>query len=364
MVALLAEPFYGRSVWGQNLIAGLVNRLKSKRILYRQVAAMQDIPAGCRYMFVIGTDSDWVKSILESADQKGISPILISNDGCQRFSCRYSAVCSDDVNSMRDLIRRLSARDKRRIGLYGVNPQSLSDLSRLNGYRAALSPDAVCVYYNHASLAQCYEDFFHQPEWPDAVICTNGFAAVSLVRHLQADRPDAMQKMLIISCQESRLADCCAGKILNVHLDYCEYGKAAVLLYETIRKADYLSHIVMRMKWNMQELEQWEKPGSPIAVSAEKKMLSTSAASFYHDTELSEMMHLERLCHELSPEDAMILNGLLAGCSCTAIAMKYYLTPSTVKYRIRRMMNACGLKDRARLLELIRQYGLHFPAGE
>ena len=40
--------------------------------------------------------------------------------------------------------------------------------------------------------------------------------------------------------------------------------------------------------------------------------------------------------------------------------MKHYLTPSTVKYRLKRMVTASGLEDKTELLDLIQKYDLHF----
>lgn len=92
MVALLAEPLYARSIWGQKLTESLISQLKCKRIPFNQAVCMEDIPEECRYLFVIGTDHEWVGSVLKVASHRGIYPILISNEGSQRFDCRYSTV--------------------------------------------------------------------------------------------------------------------------------------------------------------------------------------------------------------------------------------------------------------------------------
>ncbi len=362
MVALLAEPLYARSIWGQKLTEGLVSQLKCKRIPFEQPSSMEDIPEECRYLFVIGTDHEWVGSVLQAATQRGIYPILMSNEDGHCFHYSYSTVCSDAMNSMRQLMQWLYSKGCRSVALYGVNPKSLSDKSRLRAYQAAIAPSSPLVYYNRVSLQQCFEELSAQGNWPDAFICTNGFAAVSLARHLRVEQPDGLKKRLIVSCQESALAGHYAEQILNIRLNYLEYGKAAVLLYEMLRKAEYLSHIVINVEWNMQELNQQDQDedlqfpctgGYPV-------LTSESSSAFYRDGELDDMMRLEKLCSDLSLEDQAILKELLNGENSTSIAMKHYLTPSTVKYRLKRMVTTSGLEDRAELLALIRKYDLHF----
>lgn len=358
MVALLAEPLYARSIWGQKLTESLISQLKCKRIPFNQAVCMEDIPEECRYLFVIGTDHEWVGSVLKVASHRGIYPILISNEGSQRFDCRYSTVCSDVMSSMHDLVQWLYSRNCHRVGLYGVNPKSISDMSRLRAYQAAIAPVSSLIYYNQTSLRKCFEELSTQKPWPDALICTNGFAAISLVRRLKAEQPEVFENLLIVSCQESTLAGYYAENIVSVHLNYLEYGKAAVLLYEMLRKSDYLSHIVMNMKWNMQELDTDDKPR--LSYSNLHEPVFEPSAAFYRDDELNDMMCLEKLCAILSSEDRMILKGLLNGENSTSLAMKHYLTPSTVKYRLKRMVTASGLEDKTELLDLIQKYDLHF----
>ena len=68
------------------------------------------------------------------------------------------------------------------------------------------------------------------------------------------------------------------------------------------------------------------------------------------------MMVLEMLLHALSAEDRAILSGLLAGQSLSVIADSTFMTISTVKYRIKRMVAVSGLNDKDHMLELINAY--------
>jgi len=261
------------------------------------------------------------------------------------------------MSSMRYLVNWLQAHQCHRIGLYGVNPESLSDLSLLQGYQAAIGFAPAYIYYNNSSLSQCYNELAQQSDPPDALICTNGFAAISMVRRLKAEQPEYLQRLKIISCQKSALAACYADHILSIHHNSNEYGKSAVLLYENLRKADYLSHMLMLVNWDMRELDCAGQAHliTPSALS-HPAIVSEPVASFYRDQELNDMMVLEMLLHDLAPEDRVILSGLMAGQSLASIADQVFMTISTVKYRIKRMVSASGLSDKGRLLALIQQY--------
>ena len=87
---------------------------------------------------------------------------------------------------MRRLVELLRGRGHGRIALYGVNPQSVSDESRMDSYLAALGGEdgRRHVFFNSGSLENCFEQFMARAQQYDAVICANDFAAISLVRRL------------------------------------------------------------------------------------------------------------------------------------------------------------------------------------
>ena len=77
---------------------------------------------------------------------------------------------------------------------------------------------------------------------------------------------------------------------------------------------------------------------------------------FYEDDEINEMMLLEKLLYESEELDRQIIQRLLAGDSYEQIAEKSYLTVSTVKYRVKKMVSLCRLENRTQLLNLLRSY--------
>ena len=79
---------------------------------------------------------------------------------------------------MRRLVELLRGRGHGRIALYGVNPQSVSDESRMDSYLAALGGEdgRRHVFFNSGSLENCFEQFMARAQQYDAVICANDFA--------------------------------------------------------------------------------------------------------------------------------------------------------------------------------------------
>lgn len=356
MVPILVEPAYSNSVWCVSLLEGLIGEFKQKRIPFCRIGSLEEIPHGERYLYLIGSDAEWVRAALTASNRMGVYPILLCNQSYHTFEADYSAVCSDVMNSTRRLVELLCQRGCRRIALYGVNPKSVSDESRKESYLAAMNSPAAegDVFYNSGSLENCFEEFYRRIEIYDAVICANDFAAISLVRRLGARDPERLSRLAMAGCADTRLSQLYGTKILSVRVNFAEYGRAAVMLMEDLRKNPYLSHVVMMIRWDVGAKTQPEQPydTQPPEIQA----LPSAQDVFYDDQELTEMMLLEKLLSEMEDLDRRIVRLLLDGAAYERISEECFLTESAIKYRVKKMVRTCHVKGRSELTALLRRY--------
>lgn len=238
MVLILVEPSYSRSIWCLNLLDGLTGEFKQKRVPFRQIASLDVAGPDDRYIYLIGSDNAWVRAALAACNRIGIYPILLCNQAYHTFDADYSTVCSDVINSMRRLVELLRGRGHGRIALYGVNPQSVSDESRMDSYLAALGGEdgRRHVFFNSGSLENCFEQFMARAQQYDAVICANDFAAISLVRRLGLRDPALLERLAIAGCADARLTQLYGSHILSVRVNFVEYGRAAVTCWKICAK--------------------------------------------------------------------------------------------------------------------------------
>ncbi len=356
MIPILVEPAYSNSVWCVSLLEGLTGEFKQKRIPFCRIDALEEVPPGERYLYLIGSDAEWVRAALTACNRIGVYPILLCNQSYHTFDADYSAVCSDVMNSTRRLVELLRRRGCGRIALYGVNPKSVSDESRKASYLAAL--DGVAgegdVFYNSGSLENCFEQFYPRAEQYDAVICANDFAAISLVRRLGQRDPAQLERLAVAGCADTRLTQLYGEKILSVRVNFAEYGRAAVMLMESLRKNPYLSHVVMMIRWDVGA----ERTGAAAAPAPQPALpaLPSEQDVFYDDRELTEMMLLEKLLSEAEELDRRIIELLLEGAAYERISEECFLTESAIKYRVKKMVRICRVKGRAELTALLRRY--------
>ena len=355
MVSILIEPSYARSVWCTSVLDGLVGQLKQKRIAYGLASNLGEISRGAEYAFVVGTGDPWVNAALMGCNQMGVHPILLCSQATHRFNCNYSSVCSDVPSSTRHVIEQLRLLGITRVALYGVNPQSIADQSRMECYLSMVEKENQAVFYNEGSMKRCYADFMKAGDRFDAVLCANCFLAISLVRCLRREAPERLRRLHIIGYQEVRLTERYADDIYTLRLNFHEYGKAAVMLMDCLQKNPHLTHATMAIDWDISELEM-ETRDLPRQPAAPIPDLPDALDVFYEDSELHEMMLVESLLYESEEVDRKIIEGLMRDASYEQIAESCFMSVSTVKYRLRKMLDLCHFRNRAELIELLRQY--------
>ena len=189
----------------------------------------------------------------------------------------------------------------------------------------------------------------------DAVICANDFTAISLVRNLLAAYPQELERLLIIGCAETCLTEYYSPYILSIRVNFQEYGKAAVTLLENLKRNPYLSHAVMSIRWDfspltsLRKLDGGARDSSPASIPESRDI-------FYQDTELSGMLRLERMLNECDSLDREIIECLLREESYDSISESCFVTVSTIKYRVKKMIGTAEAADRRDLIRLLREY--------
>ena len=339
MYRLILEPAYAESVWCKQIVQGLIGELKKRR----EDHALEGTPAAGDTVFIIGSQPHWLSGALCRCNELGIVPILLCNSQRKLPGGRYHCVCSDISGSMRQLTAGLKQRHGNRLALYGINPDSVGDHSRQAAFCLECADGQLFI--NEGSLARCYERFIARQEAFDAVICTNGFAAISLYRRL---RQDGRSIPPIISCAQTLLSRYYEAVITSVDMNYNRFGKTALAIADLARKQTQLSEVTATVQWSLPQ--QLQAPLTPIDSHPNPK------ADFYQDGELQEMLQLENMLSACDEVDLTILSMLMDNNSYSQMAQVCYLTEGAVKYRARKMRQLCGVAEKEDLRELLQNY--------
>lgn len=350
MVCILIDPTYADSVWCKHFLDCLRNELRKNRITFCEI--FETVPDNAKAVFIIASDYEWTKEAIYQLNQNKIHPILICNHQENFEGCEYSCVSSDINVSIKSLLDEINADGRCKVALYGVNTNSISDIGKADALFSR-KDNRFCnvkVFHNDGNLQGCYESFLPLVNDFDAVICTNDFAAVSLVKNLKRDAPDALKHMTVLSMDRSVISEYYRDSITSIDIDYEQYGKAAVFIYKSQEKHQFISNITVTVPWRMDKTHPLEK-GKKASLN-----LPEGHDAFYQDTKIKEMLKIEKLLNLCDATDKIIISGLLHKQSYESIGLTCFLTENAIKYRIKRLLNDSGISDKSVLLNLLNEY--------
>lgn len=350
MVGILLEIDYASSLWGQNLYKSLKKKLRQNRISYCQI---DDIcPDNLDAVFIIGSNKNWTLHAIKQLNEGGIRPILLCSQYESLPGCIYSCVCSDIDTAMKNLLDTLKEQGKNRVALYGMNSQSIGDTGRVNSLLTWKDPciDSMKLFNNDGSLQKCFDKFYLHIDEFDAVICANDFVAVSLVKRLKEMEPDRLDKLQIVSCVANRLSDYYREYILSMNIDFEQYGQAALYIYREHAKHPYLAEITTKIAWTLDN-EHTQPERSSVQMNPTK-----NEDSFYSDSELKEMLIVDKYLTLSDETEQSIVEGFIQGLSYNDIADKCFFTVSGIKYRTQGLLEKIGAESKNQLIELLKRY--------
>ncbi len=350
MVGILLDSEYRKSLWCKSLYESLVQSLRRKRIPFCDIT--QTVDHTLDAIFIIASDREWCLSAVTQLNQNGITPILICNQSENLPGCIYSCVCSDIHASMKNLLDTLRSKGRNRLALYGINTDSLADISRVDSLFHWREPDlqTMQIFNNHGSLQNCFARFFDRIDEFDAAICANDFAAVSLVRNLENRAPEKLDDIYIVSCAQTQISHIYRHRIVSLNMNFDQYGEAAVYVYHTLKKHPYLSGMTARVLWSL-DSNLTAPPLSSVILE-----LEPGEDAFYNDRELAEMLIVDKVLNAADDMEKTILKSLWQKQTVEQIAERCFMTVSGVKYRVRKLLTECGAQSKDELVSLLGQY--------
>lgn len=345
MVVILCEDIFEESIWCQKIYNGLKKELKKRRISYSKTSDSNTISSGDT-VYIIGSSYIWINNSISLCNALNIVPIVLCNQINDMLYGKYHSISTDTNACMKQLISSTNTTSLTRIALYGINNNSLSDLSRTKSYIEQTN-NTSGIFVSNGSLENCFNKFIPRVSEFDTVICVNNYAAISLVRNLSENCPSALERLEIISCSSSKLSSIFSKFIIFVDTNFECYGKAALEISELSEKNPYISGINVTINW--------DSNSTPLPKTAADKSDIAQIDSFYKDAEILKLLKIEKLLDICDDLDMQIIKMLMNGNSYDTIAEKCLFAKESVKYRIKKYIKICEVNTKSEFIDLINE---------
>ena len=344
-VKILCEEVYAETIWCKELLGGLQKELKKRRLAFElctKFVAQSEEEIIC----LIGMSHSWLENFISKYNESDCIPIVLSSLSALNIEGKYHFIGPDMEAAVKKLKESSICAGRTKIALYGASYSSDLDKDRTKLF-SPLIKDSTDIYLNTGNLENCFRSFLTKAFGYDAVICTNGYAAVSLVKKLEKETPKFLEKLVIISCEEVLKHSKYNQWISLIDLNLESYGATAVAMMEMTDGQSEISAITVKMNVNISEIPEKDH---------EEPDVLTEQHQLYEDPEIIHMAKIEQLLRDADDLDHHIIAMLLDNAKYSDIADSCYMTEGNIKYRVKKYMSICDCKTKKELLELLQEY--------
>lgn len=354
MFYIISEPEYETSTWYKHIIDGLHTERRKKRYSVKFIQDFSELKS-CRIadtdiIFVIGTNNDWILNTVSNCKIFFSNKIIIlGNHNPPPGGNTYSVVSGDIEKDIMLLYSYLLSYDKKKIALYGINPDSTSDNIRKKSF-LAIGGSENALFYNDKSLKDCYENFYNLISDYDGVICTNDFAAISLLKNLKNSPAP-----FIVSCGGTLLSAFFSPSITRIKTNYEDFGKSAFTLARMIED-DSINSINIKLKGKFIAGDTTDF--LPLKSENTHTILNKQKThdNFYADSEIDEMLKVERLFNSCDADDLLLLDRVLSGKKYADIAKELFMSENGIKYRMKNMFKICEKESKKEFIKMLKNH--------
>lgn len=340
VITLIRDNSFVHSIWYTQIEDGIRREASKKR--YRIVIRQEPEPED-EIVLIVGASPAWISEKTNKAIGMHLKTVAVNGEDTTSFR-RCSLVFPDYQMAAKECISYLHKCGRTKTALYGINPESSSDLKKAKYF------EGYPLFYNTGSLLECYRSFSVRSDEFDSLICMNDVVAVSLQKHLEEENKNT-DKMLI-SYGNSLILDFLQRKIASVLVDNSELGVQAVRLCSFLAKNDTDVTVKLEIPCRLVLPEKDELSGEDM----ENSIFPDPEVDYYNDPEVDELLGIEELLQKADVTDMKILWGLLERKRYPDLTEEVNLSETALKYRINRMKQATNSRNKRELVEKIKKY--------
>jgi len=355
MFYILIEENYAENNRFHKLLDGITSVAKKKHVDVAVYKTVDELPEECRVAILICQSLKWSTERIGELNRKNIHPLVF---GFQYLDTmyKYSSIAPNYTKSAYRITKYILSGNKGKTAILGYNEDSLPDKLKYTGIKYAVN-EAGCEYQifrNKGDVLECLCNFAENSSDIENIVCCNDNIAVMLYNKY----PEIVRAKKMCSCSGIKISEFFENPYPVCRIDYYEGGIQLAKLYRFLIKQDVIYSTVMT--FDMDLVGAGGESDIPMAAPTVEEIYSVSQVDFYGDKSFRDMEMLDNMLSGCDETDIAILSDVTNGSTYEKIAEKYYLAINTVKYRVKKMLDAVGVDSRRSLIALLADYGVKF----
>ena len=352
------------SYWHDQFLNGIKSEAAKRDYIIRLLDQdnFEESISGCPKdwpVIITGYAKKWIKLSTEKVIAAGLRPIICSppdgNDRCNgvRFELK-ECIC--------DVVDYLLWCGRRNMAFLGCNPSSVADSIKQKAFTEHCTLRNVEVFDNYPcveSLMTCVDSFLKvlSSKKYNAVICANDTVAVYFMELAEQKGFSVPKDIYIVGMGDTSIGKQLKVPLTSVGFDYYEMGKQAINVFRFMRKNNSQAHIMVSLPCpiTVRASTEYKKTGNNIYHKEKLENDTEMYGGYFSDTDISKIVFSEAFLQECDEIDKQIVLMLSENKTYEKMAEELSVSDRTIRYRVMKMMNRFGVKNKRELADRMKQ---------
>ncbi len=369
-IHIYVDPSYKDSLWCKQTLKGISDEATKKRYTVKMLDTDNiygvDLDAFFdseekRILIVLATSVNQSRKFNDYFNTHGVH-LLYINHQSTNASYRFSNILIDYYDSMRKITEYLEGCGRKLIALYGINPDSSTDLIKKNFFEernrcVQQYGNGENIYYRELDdkdslTIDCFENFRRSLEYYDAVICANDLVARLLIDDLQKVGVRVPEDLYVVSFGDYILAQLGNPTITAVAIDHEQLGRQSVYTYSYLRKASSDVYITAKVAPKLTIGEstarsEFQKPKASLSDTPKKEHVT----NFFNHPEIQAIITFENMLTKCDKLDMQILIGIMSSMTYIQLSEQLFVSENVISYRVKRLCKLAQISSKTKLAE-------------
>lgn len=373
-IHIYVDPSYMESLWCKQTLKGISEEATKKRYSIKMLETDNIYTAdlnsffeddGKRVLIVLATSVIQSEKFNSYFNKNGVH-LLYINHRSTNASYRFSNIIVDYQDAMSTITKYLEGCGRNKIALYGINPDSSTDLIKKNFFldrQKFIAPYGVAdnIYLRNSNdkdspTIDCFEQFYSNINSYDSVICANDLIARLLISDLSKMGVRVPEDLYVVSFGDYILAQIGKPTITSIAIDHEQLGRQSVYTYSYLRKAANDVYITAMIATKLSIGESTAMTECNNQASSHTVPMYEDTPDFFNHPEILTIITFENMLTKCDKLDMQILIGIIRSMTYYQLAEKLFVSENVISYRVKRLCKLAGLPSKNKLAECANRF--------
>lgn len=342
--------------WVSDILKGIKSEADKKNLPIREIF-LPDDSADTKdedIVLAVGHTRGWLEQAAYRIKRGGMRAIVVNADPTSGISNASAFVCFDYSAAMAELADYLKYCGKIRVAFVGCGGRLSFESKRRAFEEAAGERGLHYKTYRFPNISEMVPALVREHNSFDAVVCSRDAEAFHLISAFKKRRIFVPDDMYVVGIGGDTMSAAAAPSITTIHTDFQKLGTAAVKVQRFLSQNLEDGSAVVKIQCPLIIRGTTENKTAPHNHEAP----ATRRTGYRVDNDYLNYLSAEQLVRNCDSTDRSILLHLSKGKNMAEIAEELFISQSSVKYRVKKMLCVANIADRRGLIKIAQIYGL------